>query len=275
MSPSSRLIKAKKVIEKPKMTCIIGRVCDDGIVLIADRKVTYENGNVNSEDKIFREYYPFVIGSSGYTTPFKNFLRKSLELAQKSLGIFDEQQNFQNLPSDFRNISGAAFRYSNISSFPVIRLFNYLEDLGTIVKNSNTNPSNEYHFDILVATQNYDTSKATLHYIDEYGNLNDIYDQKIIGSGNIYASFFLKPFLKSNLRMETFTELGFFVMKYIDRFGIDDKVGLLKELPLVWFIPHSGNIAKIDDKNLLEKWNNRTDEMLNNFEKDGINKLLD
>ena len=75
--------------------------------------------------------------------------------------------------------------------------------------------------------------------------------------------------------METFTELGFFVMKYIDRFGIDDKVGLLNELPLVWFIPHTGNIRKVEDKNLLEKWNKRTDEMLDNFEKDGINKLLD
>ena len=73
MSPSSRLIKAKKVIEKPKMTCIIGRVCDDGIVLIADRKVTHENDNVTSEEKIFYEYHPFVIASSGYITPFKNF----------------------------------------------------------------------------------------------------------------------------------------------------------------------------------------------------------
>ena len=275
MTYSSRLIKAKKVIQKPKMTCIIDRVCEDGVVLIADRKVTYENGNVNREDKIFCEYPPFVIASSGYTTPFRNFLRKSLELAQKSLRKFDEQQNFQNLPPDFRNISGAAFRYPNISSFPVIRLFNYLEKLGIMVKDYNKDLTPEYHFDILVATQNYDISKSTLHYIDEYGIQNDIYDQKIIGSGNTYASFFLKPFLNSKFNMESFAELGFFVIKYIDRFGVDDKVGLLKELPLVWFIPHSGNIGKIDDKNLLERWNSRTDKMLDNFEKYGINKLLD
>jgi hypothetical protein len=47
MSLSSRLIKAKKVIQKPTMTCMWGRVCEDGVVLITDRKVTYENGNVN------------------------------------------------------------------------------------------------------------------------------------------------------------------------------------------------------------------------------------
>ena len=82
MSSSSRLIKARKVIEKPKMTCIIGRVCEDGVVLIADRKVTYENGDVKSENKIFCEYNPFVIASSGYTTPFKNFMGYSRELAQ-------------------------------------------------------------------------------------------------------------------------------------------------------------------------------------------------
>ena len=75
--------------------------------------------------------------------------------------------------------------------------------------------------------------------------------------------------------MEKFTELGFFVLKYIDRFGIDNKVGLLGELPLVWFIPHTGNIIRIDDKTLLDRWNNRTDEMLKNYEKYGIEKLLD
>lgn len=114
-----------------------------------------------------------------------------------------------------------------------------------------------------------------MHFIDSDGTHSDIPKQIIIGSGETYASFFLKPFLKSDFTMESFAELGFFVIKYIDRFGIDDKVGLLGELPLVWFIPHSGTICKVYDKNLLEKWNKRTDEMLNNFEKYGINKLLD
>ena len=249
---SSRLIKAKKVIEKPKMTCIIGRVCEDGVVLIADRKVTYDNGNVTSEDKIFCEYYPFVIASSGYIIPFRNFIRDSIELAQNSIGKFNEQHTFQKSPFDYRNVSGISFKYPITSSYPVIRLYPYLIDLGKIVKESNNKLSSQYHFDVLIATQNYDSSKASLHHIDEYGTQGDIYDQTIIGSGNRYASFFLKPFLKSKFTMEKFAELGFFVMKYIDRFRIDDKVGLLEEFPLVWFIPHSGRIGKIDNKNLLE-----------------------
>ena len=105
----------------------------------------------------------------------------------------------------------------------------------------------------------------------------DIIDQIVIGSGDRYASCFLAPFRKCNFKMEDFAELGFFVIKYIDRFRLDNKVGLLGELPLVWFIPHTsnGNIGKVIDKNLLEKWDKRTDEMLENFEKYGIEKLLD
>jgi len=66
MHYSSRLIKAKKEIKKPKMTCIIGRVCNDGVVLVADRKVSYDNGNIMPEEKIFMDYHPFVVASSGY-----------------------------------------------------------------------------------------------------------------------------------------------------------------------------------------------------------------
>jgi 20S proteasome alpha/beta subunit len=46
------------------MTCIIrGGKCIDGVVLVADRKVIYGNGNVVSREKIFKDYHPFVIAS--------------------------------------------------------------------------------------------------------------------------------------------------------------------------------------------------------------------
>ena len=35
------------------MTCIIAGKCDDGIVLVAERKVRYDNGNVRAKEKIF------------------------------------------------------------------------------------------------------------------------------------------------------------------------------------------------------------------------------
>jgi hypothetical protein len=33
--------------------------------MIADRKIRYGNGNVSSREKIFKDYYPFVMASSG------------------------------------------------------------------------------------------------------------------------------------------------------------------------------------------------------------------
>lgn len=275
MMYSSRLIKAKKIIQKPKMTCIIGRVCEDGIVLIADRKVTYDNGNINSEEKIFCDYSPFVVCSSGYNAPFRNFRREALSTAQTSRGIFQEAQNFQKEQFDYRNVSGITSQYPIKTVFPIIHLYSYIESLKKIVDKYNKESKDQkYHFDVLIATQRYEAG-ASLHFIDSNGTLSDIPDQIIIGTGENYASFFLKPFLKRRFTMESFAELGFFVIKYIDRFGIDDKVGLLGELPLVWFIPHSGTICKVEEKNLLEKWNHRTDKMLYNFENYGIEKLLD
>ena len=276
MSSSSRLIKAKKVIQKPKMTCIIGRVCEDGVVLIADRKIIEENGNEISEEKIFMDYYPFVLACSGYTTQIRNIKRDAKLLCQKLLGTYNEKQDFQPQPFDYQNVSGIAFQYPIITPYPIIPIYEFLKKMKEPVKNYNKEVGNsEYFTEVLVAIQQKDSMKTSLHSIDGNGIQGDITDQIIIGSGDKYASCLLSPFRKCNFKMDDFAELGFFVIKYIDRFRLDNKVGLLGELPLVWFIPHSGNIAKIDDKNLLEKWNDRTDEMLNNFEKDGINKLLD
>jgi 20S proteasome alpha/beta subunit len=77
------------------MTCIIGGKCSNGIVLVADRTVIYDNGNVMSKEKIFCDYYPFVVASSGSTMLFDKFRREAKESAQRSIGMYNEQQEFQ------------------------------------------------------------------------------------------------------------------------------------------------------------------------------------
>jgi 20S proteasome alpha/beta subunit len=275
MPYSSRLIKARKAIEKPKMTCIIGRVCEDGVVLIADRKIIEENGNEISEEKIFMDFHPFVLACSGYTTQIRNIRRDAKKLCQSLLGVYNEK-DFQPQKFDYQNVSGIAFQYPNITPYPIVPIYDFLEALkNPVTKYNKEDGHHDYYSAVLVGIQEKDSRRASLHCIDESGTQGDIIDQIVIGSGDRYASFFLASFRKWKFKMEDFAELGFFVIKYIDRFRIDTKVGLLGELPLVWFIPHTNPITKVEDKNLLEIWNKKTEETLNNFEKDGINKLLD
>lgn len=116
------------------MTCIIALRCDDGIVLVGDRKVRYGNGNVVSREIIFKDYHPFVIESSGDTMSFDDFRRQAKELAQRFLGIYNDALVFKHMPFDQRNISGITSRYSNPTAYPIIPHSHYLDGLKEIVR---------------------------------------------------------------------------------------------------------------------------------------------
>jgi hypothetical protein len=75
--------------------------------------------------------------------------------------------------------------------------------------------------------------------------------------------------------MKEFALLSFFVIKYIDKFHLDDGVGLNGFNPQVLFIPNTQDLFKLEDNPLLrEKFELETNKMLKNFEREGIKKLL-
>src|SRR3981081_291213 len=76
-------LKYKKQAKKiPKMTCIIGGRCKEGVILAGDWKIIEDDGSVEFKKKIFMDYYPVVSASSGYTTQLGNFRREAREAAQ-------------------------------------------------------------------------------------------------------------------------------------------------------------------------------------------------
>jgi len=117
---------------------------------------------------------------------------------------------------------------------------------------------------------------AHLSYIDDNGVLSDIFDPYIIiGSKTapFYGSIFIKPFYKHDIKMTDFAKLAYFTIKYIDRFNLDDAIGLEREKPLVFIIPNKGIVGEASDS-LVDDWESNTNKMLENFEKNGISKLL-
>ncbi len=260
------------------MTCIIGGKCTDGIILVSDRKVIYHNGNVASREKIFLDYYPFIIGSSGDTTSFDNFRKKALELAQQSRGKYDNEQEFKPIPFDPKSFSGITAIYSNPTTYPVIQHNAYLTGLKKIVREQKADikqNSDQYPFDVLIASQT-DIGTTHLYYIDDNGVMNEIFDPYIIigsPSAQFYGSMFVKPFFKTILSMNEFGQTAYFTIKYIDRFKIEVTIGLEGEKPLVYIVPKKGLICKAPDS-LIQEWESNTNKMLDNYEKQGIHKLL-
>ena len=62
------------------MTVIIGAKCSDGIILIADKRLTRKNGKVIYNEKIFGDLAHFLIGYSGDTEMFDIFRRYTKEM---------------------------------------------------------------------------------------------------------------------------------------------------------------------------------------------------
>ena len=81
------LLKYQKPLTRRggKMTYILGANCIDGVVLVADRKVTFaENlSHTDYRQKLFgfpsNLYYPIVIGCAGFYYNIRSFWRRHID----------------------------------------------------------------------------------------------------------------------------------------------------------------------------------------------------
>jgi 20S proteasome alpha/beta subunit len=63
------------LIDQPLMTVIIGAKCRDGVVLVADRRLTRRNGEITHREKIFGDLNHVLIGYTGDADMFNIFRR--------------------------------------------------------------------------------------------------------------------------------------------------------------------------------------------------------
>jgi hypothetical protein len=63
---------------------------------------------------------------------------------------------------------------------------------------------------------------------------------------------FLKGLYQTDLTMNRFAKLGFFIIKYIEEQGIDNNVGVGKDKPQIYFIPNEGPLTPASDSFLTE-----------------------
>jgi 20S proteasome alpha/beta subunit len=212
-------------LNRRDLTYIFGSKCIDGVVLVGDRKIS-GGTDVLYEDKIFMDIPPIVVGSSGVYALFEKFRTK-------------------------------VNRYIEMhKSGPVDEFITAIEKY--------TRELNEAYRDVLETRWSFDallamvTSKgAFLQYILPQGLAEPVRRYKAIGHGEPYGSLFLKKLWNERMTMNEAAELGYLVVRYIERNELDNSVGVGLEKPQVWFIPNTGQ-PKEQSGDLLDGFEERS-----------------
>lgn len=192
----------------PRMTFILGARCKDGVVLIADKKVTTIDGGLDFDfrNKLFGNLGHIIFGSSGSTDMFELFRAQVMSHVTRN----------------------------NVSFRDILLVLSE----NTFALNDRYKFRKELTFDVLVGMQ-YKDKPSTLTYINAYGLTHEITGFHTIGSGGRYAKVLLRvqDLYDNNMTMKEVAEIGYFIIKYIEYFELDFSVGIDHTGPQIWYIP--------------------------------------
>ena len=195
------------------MTYILGSLCTDGVVLVGDRKIMLEGGASHEyENKLFVCVPWMVVSSSGILGLFEKF--RDRLTGYLGSPEYNDNANVYNLTSEIERLT----RELNDDYSEVLR--------GRV-------------FDVLLGIQA--TTEAVLKYIHASGFAEGVRRYKVIGHGEPYGSLFLKYWWRRNMSMLEVAELGFFVIKLIQEFELDNTVGIGNGYPQIVLIPNPEN----------------------------------
>jgi len=180
------------------MTVVIGAKCSDGIVLIADRKLTGKNGEVRYCEKVVGDLAHVLIGYTGDAQMFDIFRRYTAgDLIIERDGA--KRYDLDNLLSKVSNS---------------IRMFNKLVDCKP--------------FKVLMVSHH--EKPLELYHIDEFGNHEKVsHGYMAIGSGTEIANMFCEGLDHANMTMSEFIKHAYLAImcmnSYFPSFGVGVELG--------------------------------------------------
>jgi hypothetical protein len=98
-------------------------------------------------------------------------------------------------------------------------------------------------------------------------------DYKAIGTGEPYGSIYLKQNWQPDMTTKQVAELGYFIIKYIEKFYLDLSVGVNVDKPQIWFIPDN-EVDHSADVQLLDEYEENTRKRLERIEENKLHKLF-
>jgi 20S proteasome alpha/beta subunit len=202
-------LKYKRPLNR-RVTYILGSRCKDGVVLVADTKLTVDGGaNYDYDDKITGEIRGVLTGFSGDKEPFTEF---RMRLRERGAKLEKELHEQASLSTDKINLI-----------------------ISEIMKSLEGHYSRMFAYDILTGIS---ATHSILTYFYQDGRPEDVKKYKAIG-GWQYGSIFLKKNWRSEMNMKTVAKLGYFIIRYIERFELDLGIGTGRDKPYpqIKFLP--------------------------------------
>ncbi|MGC1133027.1 MAG: hypothetical protein WA941_09400 [Nitrososphaeraceae archaeon] len=202
-----------------RMTYALGVRCSDGVVLIGDTKMTVNYGtNEKFGDKITGELTGVLTSFSEMRDQFEPFRSQLRELRRNSQKHFTPDTVLKSVKDIFRSL------YSQYG--------------------------NRFNLELLVSISRADYGeKSILYYFHDDGLYQHIdNDYKAIGA-EPYGEIYLKQLWNQEMNMDQTAELGYFIIRYIEKFRLDLTVGTGGDRPhpQVRFIPDEKPLEEIYD----------------------------
>jgi 20S proteasome alpha/beta subunit len=208
-------LKYKRPLNR-RVTYILGSRCKDGVVLVADTKITVDEGaRYEYDDKLIgemKELLSVIIGFSGNKEPFTEF---RMRLRQRAPEIEKEAREKKTISIDKINL---------------------------IISEIMKSLEGRYHrmtYDIMTGIS---AKQSILTYFYQDGSLEDVKTYKAIGNWTC-GSIFVKENWDKDMDMETVAGIGYFVIRYIEKFQLDLGIGTggNKPHPEIRFLPDNGH----------------------------------
>jgi 20S proteasome alpha/beta subunit len=230
------------------MTYILGSRCSDGVVLVADKKIITINGGAENKysNKLLSDIDKVIIGYSGAKRIFESFRNDIIDCITSHRDTYKEYPAITKIYSEIKEIIyKLSQRYRGES------------------------------FDLLVGVsweKSYD-NRSQLNYFYYDGTMELVMDYKAIGTGEPYGSIYLKQNWQPDMTMKQVAELGYFIIKYIEKFYLDLSVGVNADKPQIWFIPDN-EVDHCADVQLLDEYEENTRKRLERIEENKLHKLF-
>ena len=236
------MLKKNKVKLK-RMTYILGAKCSDGVVIIADRKVSGQLVKERYSDKIkaVPNFPSMIFSAAGIQDLFEQFLQELPRRVYRSAAYLEAQN--KEMPEQAR------YEYG-VYNFKV-DCVNLLNEMSEIYKNL---PDDETSLQVMFVMKEQGTNNlptSTLYYLD-WGTKYPIPVETYmpIGQGHL-GKIFLKAF-KPEMNMVECAKLGAFIIRYIEKEDLSDgeSIGCGDKLPQIWLCPNKGEFKELKGNEL-------------------------
>lgn len=201
------------------MTYIAGLRCKDGVVLVGDRKVvSADRTKASYENKLTMDVSGIVVGYAGSDILSRRFRSELVALVN----------SYGGQPAQFEP---------------------FVEKVEDIVTRLNQRYRDKVtdQMEVLIAARLAQPLVA-LRHIHIAGVADEVPEYIAIGTGEPYGAAFLKHLWRSDLSMKEAIEIGYFIVRYIERFQLVDTVGCGNAYPQIWCLSNSDPVPREIDK---------------------------